>query len=855
MADKGADASEAFESSAFEALEKDFQVVLQELIGDKSLEHFRMEYEKLHRALKKSHESEKRLIKKCRELNAEIVSNANKVQMALNLSKEDQSTIQNLKREIERAWKMVEASHEKEQRAKETIHNLKLEINNLSHLVEQGAGLSVNQENTVNNLITQRDELLRTRDSLEAKVAKMTQENIQMTEIMQRHESENLQGEVEMANTRDVFNAKRTEAERELRRRERLEKELDDLKKSQEAREAILKKCKADSKVQEETKEQQEKLLDDYRFKAVQLKQDNEKAEMALSGMKLSNKDEEAKRQVLLEENEEIKAQIKQTFEATKLVTMEKDKAQKALEQLKRKKAIEDDERREVEAQRSVLKADTENLIREIDVLRKQVVQDQKTIGTLLHERDGINRGVIGTDQKTKTQKEVVTQHEQKSQMLEQHVTLVKQELQESVKKVYDLDKAREKYGVECSAANSRYMQAQEELKNRDNKISELKKNLADIKAKLAQQKQLYEAVRTDRNLYSKNLVESQDEIAEMKRKFKIMHHQIEQLKEEIKEKDEKLKKELIDHNRVQKHYEIMKDQVEKAKKKQQQLKSQKETQQAEIKKLGSRIHEAEAERNNQKRKYEEIISERDVLGQQLIRRNDELALLYEKIKIQQRTLQQGEIAYKERLEESRSLAIRSAALKREFHIGKQCVDNIDDLKKEVFQLQRELLQERTKVKALSEELENPMNVHRWRKLQGCDPAMYEMMQKVKMLQKRLISKTEEAVEKDLAIQEKEKLYLEMRNLLLKQPGPEVLEEVGKQQSSLKEKTKQMKATAAELNMYHAQLNDYKDEIERLTKELQDTKRRYFEQKHREQLVKDASRTSRDKESTQLAPQ
>ncbi|CAK0846266.1 unnamed protein product, partial [Prorocentrum cordatum] len=344
----------------------------QELIGDKSLEHFRMEYEKLHRALKKSHESEKRLIKKCRELNAEIVSNANKVQMALNLSKEDQSTIQNLKREIERAWKMVEASHEKEQRAKETIHNLKLEINNLSHLVEQGAGLSVNQENTVNNLITQRDELLRTRDSLEAKVAKMTQENIQMTEIMQRHESENLQGEVEMANTRDVFNAKRTEAERELRRRERLEKELDDLKKSQEAREAILKKCKADSKVQEETKEQQEKLLDDYRFKAVQLKQDNEKAEMALSGMKLSNKDEEAKRQVLLEENEEIKAQIKQTSEATKLVTMEKDKAQKALEQLKRKKDIEDDERREVEAQRSVLKADTENLIREIDVLRKQ---------------------------------------------------------------------------------------------------------------------------------------------------------------------------------------------------------------------------------------------------------------------------------------------------------------------------------------------------------------------------------------------------------------------------------------------------------------------------------------------------
>merc|ERR1719473_2319287 len=174
MEDKDGDGD--FEASAFEALERDFQEILQELVGDKSLEHFRQEYEKLHRALKKSHESEKRLIKKCRELNAEIVSNAVKVSTALNLSKEDQSTIQQLKKEIERAWKMVEASHEKEQRAKDTIHNLKVEIANLSHLVEQGAGLSVNQENTVNSLVAQRDELLRNRDRLEGQNAKITQE-------------------------------------------------------------------------------------------------------------------------------------------------------------------------------------------------------------------------------------------------------------------------------------------------------------------------------------------------------------------------------------------------------------------------------------------------------------------------------------------------------------------------------------------------------------------------------------------------------------------------------------------------------------------------------------------------------
>ncbi len=125
-----------------------------------------MEYEKLHRALKKSHESEKRLIRKCRELNQEIVANAAKVQTAIKLSQEDQNTIASLKKEIEKAWKMVDASHEKEQRAKETIQQLKMEIANLSRLVEQGAGLTLGQENTVNELMKQKEELTQERDAL-----------------------------------------------------------------------------------------------------------------------------------------------------------------------------------------------------------------------------------------------------------------------------------------------------------------------------------------------------------------------------------------------------------------------------------------------------------------------------------------------------------------------------------------------------------------------------------------------------------------------------------------------------------------------------------------------------------------
>merc|ERR1712157_262932 len=93
-----------------------------------------------------------------------------------------------------------------------------------------------------------------------------------------------------------------------------------------------------------------------------------------------------------------------------------------------------------------------------------------------------------------------------------------------------------------------------------------------------------------------------------------------------------------------------------------------------EITKLRFIIKEAVLEHEYARKEHQKTIIERDILGTQLIRRNDELALLYEKIKILQRTLQEGEIAYKQRLEESRGLMIKTASLKRELHMGKQQV-------------------------------------------------------------------------------------------------------------------------------------------------------------------------------------
>jgi predicted nucleic acid-binding Zn ribbon protein len=258
-----------------------------------------------------------------------------------------------------------------------------------------------------------------------------------------------------------------------------------------------------------------------------------------------------------------------------------------------------------------------------------------------------------------------------------------------------------------------------------------------------------------------------------------------------------------------------------------------------ELRKLTSALKRMDEEAFAQRKEYDHIINERDILGMQLIRRNDELALLYEKLRVQRSALRAGEVQYSQKVDDIRILKIKIKDLVRENGLTKGSNFQIDELKREVLHLQRELLLEKTKVTALSEELENPMNVHRWRKLEGSDPATFELIQKIQTLQRRLISKTEEVVEKGLVIGEKDKMYSELKAILARQPGPEVAEQLNVYQNNLKTKTRQMKSMAAEVNMYQAQVNEYKYELERVSRELTEYKRKYFQQKRKDQMLRE----------------
>ena len=123
----------------------------------------------------------------------------------------------------------------------------------------------------------------------------------------------------------------------------------------------------------------------------------------------------------------------------------------------------------------------------------------------------------------------------------------------------------------------------------------------------LSDSQNLYEAVRSDRNLYSKNLIESQDEITEMKRKLKIMNHQIDQLKEEIMAKEAALVKEHLEHQRVEKEKDALKAELQRMKQQAAESKAYIEQQEVEERKLLKIISEADAERLRQKKELDQV--------------------------------------------------------------------------------------------------------------------------------------------------------------------------------------------------------------------------------------------------------
>jgi len=213
-----------------------------------------------------------------------------------------------------------------------------------------------------------------------------------------------------------------------------------------------------------------------------------------------------------------------------------KDNVQKRLKQL-------EDQKADIETEKELLRSTIQTLEKELEAAKKEQEKDKKAIDELTRERDLLNKNLSSAAKNTDKQSGLIKTHDQSIKHLEQEIANYKDEAGKQRKIIFQLEKERDRYITEASELTQRVLAHMEDVKVKEMQIFDFKKKIAEAETKYKQQQNLYEAVRSDRNLYSKNLIERQDEINENRRKLKIMTHQIDQLKEEIQNKEQALVK------------------------------------------------------------------------------------------------------------------------------------------------------------------------------------------------------------------------------------------------------------------------------------------------------------------------
>jgi len=348
--------------------------------------------------------------------------------------------------------------------------------------------------------------------------------------------------------------------------------------------------------------------------------------------------------------------------------------------------------------------------------------------------------------------------------------------------------------------------EARRAVKVKELNILDLTKRCTEISNRLKEFTALYDVVKNERNKYVALLQGSTQATAEIKEKIRILNNELEILGNESKAKDLALVKEKSAHLQAQNHRNALRQDMNRLLSEYRTKQGQVEQQIMEIDKLNVVINALEKDMLDLKGKYEKSVEERNITGVQLIDRNDELCILYERSNQQMDALRSGEVALLKKDLDLRQVRLQTEELKRQYTAAKHRLPEREVHKKRIMELEVQIGQERKNIDDLSAKLEDPANGDRWRALEGEDPSTEQLLAKISILEDRLDQKREVLLEKELVLEEVTNLTDRLKKQAMsKRDGAKALAtELNGLQTKIRDTTKLMLATVSELSMYQA---------------------------------------------------
>nr|XP_058153943.1 coiled-coil domain-containing protein 146 isoform X4 [Dasypus novemcinctus] len=363
--------------------------------------------------------------------------------------------------------------------------------------------------------------------------------------------------------------------------------------------------------------------------------------------------------------------------------------------------------------------------------------------------------------------------------------------------------------------AQQKYTNIIKEIKAKDLEIRIHRKKKREIHRRLREFAKLYDTIRNERNKFVNLLHKAHRKVNEIKERHKMSLNELEILRNSAVNQERKLQNSMLKHANNVTIRESMQNDVCKIIARLQEMKEKKDAQLSNIDRLANMLTMIEEEMVQLRKKYEKAVQSRNESGVQLIQREEEICIFYEKINIQEKMKLNGEIEIHVLEEKIRFLKLRIAEKQRQIHVTQKLLPAKRSLDADLAVLQIQFSQCTDRIKDLEKQFINPEGKNRTRFLPGKDLTEEEMIKKLDELELHLAQKEEKLLEKDFIYEQVSRLTdrLCSKTQACKQDTLFLAKKMNGYQKRIKDATEKMMALVAELSMKQALAIELQKEV------------------------------------------
>lgn len=769
---------------------------------------YKSKYAKLHEMVIQTFENEQNFVTRAKQLNQRLMQEKIKLEKTTLESQEDQNCIEQLMHqrfEIEQEYQV----------AQDREMMLQIQLSELHHdRTEKQEQL---REREIERQAEAEPKLRKAREEIEllnkeSEVLKAKKESYQ--EKLEEYNARIKEVEQEMENNRDIckvydseLNKIKDDPERIRKQAEKFENAVRALQEAQKEKVSAIQA--ANDQAWEINKEAKE--IDESRAKKEMrltlMKESSKITDTSCQETKTKLEKEGLTHQELVLKRNALDKDLEDLNAQNRHAQQEVTTHQKQFERMKRRYRQSLSHKDSVLETLPPLEVNKKELEKTTKLQEEDIRRQGKLLEDIQAEVDLFIGAFLKQESLEKDKKEEFEAIKQQMDEMQKEIKNLKTEEQRWSANFKTLASHREKLARDASQAHRLYRETADEVSMKELEEQDLKKKHQEISQKQREFCTMYEVVKNERNKYMTHIQKSDQQLSEMKEKFKILSNEVEILRMESAVKD----KELAQIRQEAQRLEVIHDQLQNEKTrisgKGTALNEQVEQFVIEIDKLNSIITSIEKEMVQLRLKYEQAVETRNFTGTQLIDRNDELCILWEKANIQEKLLKKGEDAMQRKEEEIRCLKIDLAEVHRQLKVVRQKIPEVQPLADDVVNLREQVSNVRKHSDELSRELENPKSsLRKWRQLGGEDLDQETLRVKIQDLQERLNDKKEALLEKELILEEVTALSEKLRNQALdgRQGTMDLSQKVNLFQSRIKDVTRKMMATVSELSMHQA---------------------------------------------------